>query len=265
MPNPSNNMREKCHCLKKDCPDHNLVPSALIKELATGLEQYMRGHAYSSESWHSSNCEFPHSDQAVCICKGPNSIRNEIRQTFVRNLMLAAREGYQRGAEDKTAPPTPPSTEKELECPNKKAYGVCRIVGCGYCHPLKFAPPSTPKDSQEIIQEGLERLYGAKPSTPFKSLEEAMKAFVKERTDAITEMFDNKYADGIYPTSKFFERLDKAVRQVWESGRVAEQERILGMIEGMMLMEVGLSPKSLMWKQRFNNSLTTLKDRINKK
>ncbi len=36
--------------------------------------------------------------------------------------------------------------------------------------------------------------------------------FQKERTDAISEMFDNKYKDGIYPTSKFFARLDECVR-----------------------------------------------------
>jgi hypothetical protein len=33
--------------------------------------------------------------------------------------------------------------------------------------------------------------------------------FQKERTDAISEMFDTKYANGIYPTSRFFARLDK--------------------------------------------------------
>ena len=40
-----------------------------------------------------------------------------------------------------------------------------------------------------------------------------MAEFQKERTDAISEMFDNKYDNGIYPTSKFFIRLDKAVEQ----------------------------------------------------
>jgi len=38
-----------------------------------------------------------------------------------------------------------------------------------------------------------------------------MAKFQKERTDAISEMFDNKYEDGIYPTSKFFIRLDNAL------------------------------------------------------
>lgn len=37
--------------------------------------------------------------------------------------------------------------------------------------------------------------------------------FQKERTAAISEMFDNVDEIGIYPTSKFFTRLDKAVEQ----------------------------------------------------
>lgn len=32
----------------------------------------------------------------------------------------------------------------------------------------------------------------------------------KERTDAISEMFDNVDEYGIYPTTEFFERIDKA-------------------------------------------------------
>jgi len=39
-----------------------------------------------------------------------------------------------------------------------------------------------------------------------------MAKFQKERTKAITEMFDNVDEHGIYPTSKFFIRLDKAVK-----------------------------------------------------
>jgi hypothetical protein len=34
--------------------------------------------------------------------------------------------------------------------------------------------------------------------------------FSKERTEAITEMFDNKDKDGLYPTTKFFNRIDKS-------------------------------------------------------
>jgi hypothetical protein len=39
----------------------------------------------------------------------------------------------------------------------------------------------------------------------------AMANFQKERTDAISEMFDNVDKHGIYPTTKFFLRLDMAV------------------------------------------------------
>ena len=35
-----------------------------------------------------------------------------------------------------------------------------------------------------------------------------VKEFQKERTDAISEMFDNEDKYGIYPTSKFFNRID---------------------------------------------------------
>lgn len=35
-----------------------------------------------------------------------------------------------------------------------------------------------------------------------------IKEFQKERTDAISEMFDNVDENGIYPTTKFFNRID---------------------------------------------------------
>jgi len=38
--------------------------------------------------------------------------------------------------------------------------------------------------------------------------------FQKERTDAISEMFDNVSENGIYPTTKFFARLDNCVRKL---------------------------------------------------
>ena len=41
-----------------------------------------------------------------------------------------------------------------------------------------------------------------------------MGKFQKERTDAISEMFDNPDEHGIYPTGKFFTRLDNCVRQL---------------------------------------------------
>lgn len=42
----------------------------------------------------------------------------------------------------------------------------------------------------------------------------ALAEFQKERTRAISEMFDNMREDGIYPTGKFFARLDKCVEKL---------------------------------------------------
>ncbi len=42
--------------------------------------------------------------------------------------------------------------------------------------------------------------------------------FQKVRTDAISEMFDNPDKHGIYPTSKFFAKLDNCVRKLLKGG-----------------------------------------------
>lgn len=41
-----------------------------------------------------------------------------------------------------------------------------------------------------------------------------MGVFQRERTEAISEMFDNVDEYGIYPTSRFFVRLDNCVRRL---------------------------------------------------
>lgn len=41
-----------------------------------------------------------------------------------------------------------------------------------------------------------------------------MAEFQKERTEAISEMFDNIDEHGIYPTSEFFIRIDEAARRL---------------------------------------------------
>ena len=46
-----------------------------------------------------------------------------------------------------------------------------------------------------------------------------MARFQTERTDAISEMFDNVDKNGIYPTSRFFVRLDKAVENALSEQR----------------------------------------------
>ena len=58
--------------------------------------------------------------------------------------------------------------------------------------------------------------------------------FQKERTDAISEMFYNRDKNGIYPTTKFFIRLDNFVRELLtdnageiEQAVKKERERII--------------------------------------
>ena len=55
--------------------------------------------------------------------------------------------------------------------------------------------------------------------------------FIKERTDAISEMFDNKYADGIYPTSTFFERIDNQ----HDTSQTSLLQTSIAAVEGMRL------------------------------
>lgn len=44
-----------------------------------------------------------------------------------------------------------------------------------------------------------------------------MGKFQAERTKAISEMFDNPDEHGIYPTTKFFARLDNCVRELLDN------------------------------------------------
>jgi hypothetical protein len=50
--------------------------------------------------------------------------------------------------------------------------------------------------------------------------------FQKVRTDAISEMFDNADESGIYPTSKFFARLDNCVAQLLTTLEVTHQQEL---------------------------------------
>lgn len=47
-----------------------------------------------------------------------------------------------------------------------------------------------------------------------------MGRFQKERIDAISEMFDNVDENGIYPTTKFFIRLDNCVRSLLDGKQI---------------------------------------------
>lgn len=58
-----------------------------------------------------------------------------------------------------------------------------------------------------------------------------MAEFQKERTDAITEMFDYVGGDGIYPTSKFFIRLDNAL----EKALAQQKEDLKEEVEKIMI------------------------------
>lgn len=46
-----------------------------------------------------------------------------------------------------------------------------------------------------------------------------MDKFQKERTEAISEMFDNPDKYGIYPTTKLFARLDNCIREIIASSK----------------------------------------------
>lgn len=59
--------------------------------------------------------------------------------------------------------------------------------------------------------------------------------FQKERTDAISEMFDNPDECGIYPTTKFFSRLDACVRELLEiSFKAGQEERARELYEDVV-------------------------------
>lgn len=60
--------------------------------------------------------------------------------------------------------------------------------------------------------------------TPFTKAK--VEEFKKVRTDAITIMFDNKYADGIYPTSKFYETLDAFITSALQEQKKMFSEAI---------------------------------------
>lgn len=135
----------------------------------------------------------------------------------------------------------------------------CKDSNC-FCH------TSTPKDSEEIIQEGLERLYGAKPNIPFKSLEEASSALFQASVEAVTDENEPNIVTG-YIVS--YSDAEKILRQVWESGQVAERERILGMIEGMRRKEadnIDVGPINIpdIETQGFNSALDAVLGVIDK-
>ena len=90
-------------------------------------------------------------------------------------------------------------------------------------------------DCAKDIIESLENEFGYR--LPDKPSREAVKnevvlepentpmgQFQKERTDAISEMFNNVDENGIYPTSRFFARLDNCVRNLLALERTQEEQ-----------------------------------------
>lgn len=115
----------------------------------------------------------------------------------------------------------------------------CEVAECGrslkpygkdFICPLGHVTPCNPTPSDwevKLAEEG----------TP-------LAVFQKERTDAISEMFDNKYDNGIYPTSKFFARLDncviKLLSQLREEASMETARKI-----ALSANSAGLAPKEL--------------------
>lgn len=82
--------------------------------------------------------------------------------------------------------------------------------------------------------------------------------FQKERTDAITEMFDNKYDNGIYPTSVFFARLDKKVADLITLAVQTERERWVQRIpeDGFSISIQGIINKEVVSNRKYVHSLS---------
>jgi len=102
---------------------------------------------------------------------------------------------------------------------------------CEYCEKM-HRRPWTQADLEGAVRKAneMQRETVKEPQLPVGAWEvhlapegTPLVRFQKERTDAISEMFDGEYADGIYPTSKFFARLDKCfadeIKAAHEAGR----------------------------------------------
>ena len=62
-----------------------------------------------------------------------------------------------------------------------------------------------------------------------------MEEWIKFRTDKISEMFDNKYKDGIYPTSKFFEAIDGFILFSLQSETAKAREEMKSEIKDIII------------------------------
>ena len=62
-----------------------------------------------------------------------------------------------------------------------------------------------------------------------------------------------------------YHSIKASITDTYNAGRDSREEEILGMIDSEKVLEVGIDTLGLIWKQRFNRSLETLKNNILKK
>lgn len=152
---------------------------------------------------------------------------------------------------------------KAVEPSKKPRCENCNHEQCGFCkscHNMEcghFGEPLKPCYDQFLNKKSPDEGTWEVCLVDEKTL---LGQFQKERTKAISEMFENKYENGIYPTSKFFYRLDKCVselltkakeegrrmkgsswREGYETGMREERERVDKIIE-KEIGEVSLHP-----------------------
>lgn len=80
--------------------------------------------------------------------------------------------------------------------------------------------------------------------------------FQKERTDAITDMFNNEYGGGLYPTTQFFCRLDQCVSKLLSEQRQSIIEKVEGLKNGLLFDNDG---KDITWiRDNFIDTILTI-------
>lgn len=124
---------------------------------------------------------------------------------------------------------------------------------------------SEPGCFKEIDEEDIVRTASGKPhpvSTKCESCtsdeeRRSLKNYRKERTDALSEMFDNVDSDGIYPTTKFYKRIDRyfvrAIEEAEARGRGEAVDYIkyqIGITEDDSLYEEYVVPLNILESAR---------------
>src|SRR3990167_4950897 len=102
---------------------------------------------------------------------------------------------------------------------------------------------------------------------------EAIERFKKVRTDAIGEMFDNADKDGIYPTTKFFGKIDAALLSEIDRAVDLEIEEVKDRLDSLEVdlvetssfeYDKGWQDCNLTWDLRIDDllqKLSTLKEK----